>query len=320
MNCGSRVSRLRFGKMGKLGQGGVLRWTRSGSLKIITITRHKRDRHKQRQTLSPPPLIHSAQIPFFQTLHTILTDGRNECRIEGVLGESKEYACFSDTWITNQQQLEQVVVRLGHYYCGVRCAFGVFVCCWLMNAARGRRRAFDEMMLIRNLFNGRWCPAAAIRQHRVDAFVVVTKVVDEHGTQTEQNYNWGVGAETLKQARRAAGVQRRPEKQIKIRMDMEWIYVCVFTQTTRPAANDVSESTVMCVCKFVCTYFVMWMFVSDTDWLGCVLGRCAAAVQVGNHHAKCTFKEKPDKRPYPIGIVVIGTLWAMLGCGEWKID
>ena len=41
-------------------------------------------------------------------------DGGNEGGVEGVLGEPEQDAGLSHPWIADQQQFEQIVVRLGH--------------------------------------------------------------------------------------------------------------------------------------------------------------------------------------------------------------
>lgn len=43
-----------------------------------------------------------------------LTDGGDEGGVEGVFTEPEQQACFTDTTVADQQQFEQVVVRLGH--------------------------------------------------------------------------------------------------------------------------------------------------------------------------------------------------------------
>lgn len=43
-----------------------------------------------------------------------LTDGGDEGGVEGVLAEPEQEAGFADAAVTDQQQLEQIVVRLGH--------------------------------------------------------------------------------------------------------------------------------------------------------------------------------------------------------------
>lgn len=43
-----------------------------------------------------------------------LTYCRNECGVEGVLAESEQQTCLADAAVSDQQQLEEVVVRFGH--------------------------------------------------------------------------------------------------------------------------------------------------------------------------------------------------------------
>lgn len=43
-----------------------------------------------------------------------LTDGRDECRVEGILGEAEQNAGLAHSRVADQQQLEQVVVGFGH--------------------------------------------------------------------------------------------------------------------------------------------------------------------------------------------------------------
>jgi hypothetical protein len=46
-----------------------------------------------------------------------LTDGGDECVIESIVRESEQDARLPDSGITDQQQLEQVIIRLlGHDY------------------------------------------------------------------------------------------------------------------------------------------------------------------------------------------------------------
>ena len=47
-------------------------------------------------------------------IHANLTDGGDECGVECVLGEPEEDAGLAHARVADQQQLEQVVVRLGH--------------------------------------------------------------------------------------------------------------------------------------------------------------------------------------------------------------
>lgn len=44
-----------------------------------------------------------------------LTDGGDEGGVESVLAEPEQEAGFTDAAVTDQQQLEQIVVRLGHF-------------------------------------------------------------------------------------------------------------------------------------------------------------------------------------------------------------
>jgi hypothetical protein len=45
---------------------------------------------------------------------TFLTNCGNESGVEGVLGESEENTGFADAGISDQEQFEKVIVRLGH--------------------------------------------------------------------------------------------------------------------------------------------------------------------------------------------------------------
>lgn len=47
----------------------------------------------------------------------MLTNGRDEGRVESILGEPEEDARLADPWVTNQQQLEQIIIRLRHTLC-----------------------------------------------------------------------------------------------------------------------------------------------------------------------------------------------------------
>lgn len=71
-----------------------------------------------------------------------------EGRVEGVLGKSEEDACFADARVPDQQQLEQIIVRLGHPLARALRAG----CCWLLASpsslsrglARGRYHTYTR--------------------------------------------------------------------------------------------------------------------------------------------------------------------------------
>ena len=51
------------------------------------------------------------------------TDCRYEGRVEGVLGEAEEDAGFADARVSDEQQLEQIVIGLGHLCVGLLHSF-----------------------------------------------------------------------------------------------------------------------------------------------------------------------------------------------------
>lgn len=53
--------------------------------------------------------------PTWAKMDTKLTNGRNEGLIEGIVGKPEKDACLANSWVSDQKQLEEVIVGLfGH--------------------------------------------------------------------------------------------------------------------------------------------------------------------------------------------------------------